>query len=81
MRELEKKLKGFKFVPALSEPQNGDNWNGEKGLITQVLDRNLASGDSVEAYLCGSPGMIDASIKVLNAKGIPNERIFFDKFA
>jgi Na+-transporting NADH:ubiquinone oxidoreductase subunit F len=81
MRELEKKLKGFTFVPALSEPQNGDNWKGETGLITQVLDRHLASGDSMEAYLCGSPGMIDASIKVLNTKGIPNERIFYDKFA
>jgi Na+-transporting NADH:ubiquinone oxidoreductase subunit F len=81
MRELERKLRNFTFVPALSEPQNGDNWKGEKGLITQVLDRHLASGDSMEAYLCGSPGMIDASIKVLNEKGIPNDRIFFDKFA
>jgi Na+-transporting NADH:ubiquinone oxidoreductase subunit F len=34
-----------------------------------------------EAYLCGSPGMIDASIKVLNELGVTNDRVFFDKFA
>jgi Na+-transporting NADH:ubiquinone oxidoreductase subunit F len=33
------------------------------------------------AYLCGSPGMIDASIKVFKAKGLPDELIFYDKFA
>jgi len=81
MRELEKKLPGFRFVPALSDPLPEDNWSGEKGLITQVLDRNYSSLDHHEAYLCGSPGMIDASIKVLRSKGLPEELIFYDKFA
>ncbi|OHD21208.1 MAG: oxidoreductase [Spirochaetes bacterium GWB1_66_5] len=81
MRELEKKLPGFKFVPALSNPEPGDNWEGEKGLITEVLSRHFERLDHHEAYLCGSPGMIDASIKVFKAKGLPEELIFFDKFA
>jgi len=81
MKALEKKLSNFRFVPALSNPNPSDNWNGETGLITEVLDRNLASGDHIEAYLCGSPGMIDAAIKVLNKKGISNDRISYDKFA
>jgi Na+-transporting NADH:ubiquinone oxidoreductase subunit F len=83
MRELEKKLPRFSFVPALSEPQPEDNWEGETGLITDVLDRHLksGSGDNVEAYLCGSPGMIDAAITVLTKKGIPEELIYYDKFA
>ena len=72
---------GFKFVPALSNPEPGDNWTGEKGLITEVLDRHFQRLDHHEAYLCGSPGMIDASIKVFKAKGLPEELIFFDKFA
>ena len=81
MRELEKKLPGFKFVPALSNPEPGDNWEGEKGLITEVLSRHFERLDHHEAYLCGSPGMIDASIKVFKAKGLPDELIFYDKFA
>jgi Na+-transporting NADH:ubiquinone oxidoreductase subunit F len=81
MRELERSLKNFAFVPALSEPAENDHWKGETGLITEILDRHLDTGKGIEAYLCGSPGMIDASIKVLNQKGIPEEHIYYDKFA
>jgi Na+-transporting NADH:ubiquinone oxidoreductase subunit F len=81
MRELERKLTGFKFVPALSNPEPGDDWKGDKGLITEVLDRHFDKLDHHEAYLCGSPGMIDASIKVFRSKGLPEELIFYDKFA
>jgi Na+-transporting NADH:ubiquinone oxidoreductase subunit F len=81
MHELEKKLPNFRYVPALSNPLPEDKWEGEVGLITEVLDRNLGSLNNHEAYLCGSPGMIDASVKVLTSKGIPGELIYYDKFA
>jgi len=78
-RDLEKALPRFRFVPALSGAEN-DGWSGEKGLITQVVERHLKNGAGKEGYLCGSSGMIDASVKVLKAKGIPEDRIFYDKF-
>jgi Na+-transporting NADH:ubiquinone oxidoreductase subunit F len=81
MKELEKKLPNFKFIPALSEPLPEDNWKGETGLITDVLDRHIDTGDNTEAYLCGSPGMIDAAVSVLKKKGIPEEKVYYDKFA
>jgi Na+-transporting NADH:ubiquinone oxidoreductase subunit F len=81
MRELEKRLPRFSFVPALSAPAEEDKWSGESGLITEVLDRHLKDGNHLEAYLCGSPGMIDASVGVLTKKGLPEELIFYDKFA
>ena len=81
LRALEKELNWFRFVPALSSPAEGDDWDGETGLITEVVDRGVGGGEGKEGYLCGSPGMIDAAIKALNAKGITEERIFFDKFA
>ncbi len=81
MRELEKQLPNFTFVPALSAPTEEDNWKGETGLITEVLDRHLRSGENIEAYLCGSPGMIDASVGVLTKNGIQEELIYYDKFA
>jgi Na+-transporting NADH:ubiquinone oxidoreductase subunit F len=81
MRGLERRLPAFRFVPALSNPQPGDDWKGETGLITDVLARGYAAMDNHEAYLCGSPGMIDACIKVLRSKGMPQELIFYDKFA
>jgi Na+-transporting NADH:ubiquinone oxidoreductase subunit F len=81
MKELEKKLPRFKYIPALSAPKDEDEWKGDQGLITQVLDRYLESGDNVEAYLCGSPGMIDACRAVLAKKGVPEDLIYYDKFA
>lgn len=80
MKELEKKLYNFTFAPALSGPQPDENWKGETGLITEVLDRHLKSGENVEAYLCGSPGMIDATKGVLTGRGVPEELIYYDKF-
>ncbi|HUT34962.1 MAG TPA: FAD-binding oxidoreductase [Planctomycetota bacterium] len=77
--DLEKAMPGFRFVPALSGAEN-DGWTGEKGLITQVVERHLKDGSGKEGYLCGSSGMIDASVKILKAKGIPEDRIFYDKF-
>ena len=80
MKQLESKLAGFTFVPALSEPSPEDNWEGQIGLITEVVKRNILDGSNSDAYLCGSPGMIDACIKVLQELGVPQERIYYDKF-
>jgi Na+-transporting NADH:ubiquinone oxidoreductase subunit F len=85
MREIERKWPRFHFVAALSEPLPEDGWQGEVGLITDVLGRYLETridrGAAREGYLCGSPGMIDACIKVMQEHGITDDRIYYDKFA
>jgi len=81
MKDFQSKLPDFQFIPALSEPGPGDDWSGEQGLITDVVDRCLETVDNTEAYLCGSPLMIDACIEVLKNKGMPGELIYYDKFA
>jgi len=70
----------FRFIPALSKPAPEDDWKGEVGLITDVVKRNIDDGSKMEGYLCGSPGMIKACINVLNAMGITEDKIFYDKF-
>ena len=77
---IEKEFPNFKYVPALSDPQPEDNWTGETGLITEVLDRMTGDLSDTEAYLCGSPGMINACINVLDNHELPSEQCFFDKF-
>jgi len=39
MHQLQKELPSFEFIPALSEPSAESHWDGETGLITEVLDR------------------------------------------
>ena len=37
---LEERLPNFRYVPALSEPAADDDWDGEVGLITDVVQRH-----------------------------------------
>ena len=66
------------FVPALSEDSNG--WKGESGLITDVVDRLEGDVTEVDAYVCGPPPMVEATIALLEAKGVPEAHIYYDKF-
>lgn len=70
----------FEFIPALSRAAPEETAH-ETGLITDVVARHYEQFDQHEGYLCGSPGMIDACVKVLTGKGMPEERIFYDKFS
>ncbi len=81
LRALERDMPSFRFIPALSEPAPEDAWTGETGLITQVVDRHIADASAMEAYLCGSPLMIDACVELLKRKGMPDNSIFYDKFS
>lgn len=81
MQRLESEIPNFHFIPALSAPVEADQWQGETGLITEVVDRHVSDASQSEAYLCGSPLMIDACIKVLRANGMPQEHIYYDKFS
>jgi propane monooxygenase reductase component len=81
--ELERigsELHDFTFVPALSEAGDADGWTGETGLITDVVDRLEDGLEEVDAYLCGPPPMVDAAIALLEAKGVPEAHVYFDKF-
>jgi Na+-transporting NADH:ubiquinone oxidoreductase subunit F len=78
--KLSEEYPNFQYIPALSEPLPEDNWDGEVGLITDVVDRYCKDLKDAEAYLCGSPGMIDACIKVLEKNNIQQENVYYDKF-
>jgi Na+-transporting NADH:ubiquinone oxidoreductase subunit F len=80
LHELEKQLPNFKFVPSLSRPRPEDNWTGEKGRVTDLIEHYLKEASNLEAYLCGSPIMIDGVVSQLREKGVPDEHIYYDKF-
>ncbi|MBN2544504.1 MAG: 2Fe-2S iron-sulfur cluster binding domain-containing protein [Spirochaetes bacterium] len=83
-RSYEKILPNFHYVPMISESESGDRWKGEKGMITTVMDKFLKTkidkNAPREGYLCGSPGMIDACVKIMKDNGIKEENIYYDKF-
>ncbi len=81
MKEFEDKVPDFTYVPCIAAEEPDDVWEGERGLVTHVLDRHVESCAEQEVYLCGSPAMIDAVIELLGEKGLTPERTFYDKFA
>jgi propane monooxygenase reductase subunit len=76
LKGLETMLPGFRFVPALSD----SDWEGETGLITDVVERSEQGLDGVDAYLCGPPPMVDAAQEMLMRLGVDEARIHYDKF-
>lgn len=81
MRSFEQTLFDFRFIPSVTAIPPGEKWEGEDGLITEVVARHLEEKFQGEVYLCGSPAMIDACLNVLHEKKVAEDHIFYDKFA
>ena len=78
---FEQQAPWFRFIPVLSDEPANSAWTGERGLVTDAVGRHLPDLSGQEAYLCGSPGMIDAAMAILTARGMPADRVFYDKFS
>jgi len=80
LRELERTLPDFRYVPALSEAAGDDGWAGETGLITDVVKRHAKDLTGAHAYVCGPPPMVEAALPLLASLGVEEKRIYYDKF-
>jgi propane monooxygenase reductase subunit len=80
LERLGRELPELRFVAALSEADASNGWEGETGLITDVVDRLEAELSDVDAYLCGPPPMVDAAIALLERRGCPESHVYYDKF-
>jgi propane monooxygenase reductase subunit len=79
LKALEERLPQFRFVPALSESPT-DEWDGESGLITDVVRRLEPDLSGADAYVCGPPPMVEAAIPLLERLGVATKHIYYDKF-
>jgi propane monooxygenase reductase component len=80
LRALQEVLPGFRYVPALSEPAEDAEWDGEVGLITDVVRRHEPDLAGADAYVCGPPPMVEAAIPLLEGLGVVTKHIYYDKF-
>ena len=80
LRALEQSLPSFSYVPALSEPDAGDDWDGEVGLITEVVMKYESDLSAADAYVCGPLPMVEAAMATLSALGADDKHIYYDKF-
>ena len=84
-KKIQDEFPNFKYHVALSDPQDGDEWDGYTGFIHQVLlDNYLDKHDDpteIEYYMCGPPMMVEAAEDMLYDLGVDPEMIAFDKFS
>lgn len=80
-RELEAQHDNLRYVPVLSQAEEGDGWTGETGYVHEAAKR-LFDGkfSGHQAYLCGPPAMIDAAITALMQGRLFERDIFMEKF-
>jgi len=72
---------GSKFVPTLDGIAADDSWTGERGTVTQAIQRSVQEeAHRHDAYLCGAPPMCDAVSRLLLAKGLSDTSLFMDRF-
>jgi propane monooxygenase reductase component len=80
LHQLEQTLPSFRYIPALSEAEGDAEWDGERGLITEVVKRHASDLSGAHAYVCGPPPMVEAAVPLLERLGVAEKRIYFDKF-
>ena len=84
MKEFEKELPNFTFVPIVAQPGEDLKWQGKTGNMIEVAAdylKKMPEPQTSEGYLCGSPGMINAAVAMLTDLDIPREHHYYDKFA
>ncbi|WP_047497217.1 NADH:ubiquinone reductase (Na(+)-transporting) subunit F [Terriglobus sp. TAA 43] len=83
-RKLEEEHPNFTFQPALSALMEGEQWDGHRGFIHDVVREQLLQSHvnpaAAEYYLCGPPMMMKATTRMLSEFGVPATQITFDEF-
>ena len=77
---LAESLPNFSYVPALSEADGSEPWEGEVGFVTEVVKKYETDLSAADCYVCGPPPMVEAAMVVLEALGAPEKNIYYDKF-
>ncbi len=70
----------LKFTAVLSEPEEGDNWEGETGWVHEAVMRAYPDMSGHEVYMSGPPPMIFAAKDAFHECGLPEDRVYSDAF-
>lgn len=70
----------IRYTPVLSDPEPGDEWNGARGLVHEVLLAEYPALSPFDVYMSGPPAMIDAARHAFLQHGLPEDRLYYDSF-
>jgi NAD(P)H-flavin reductase/hemoglobin-like flavoprotein len=69
----------YPWLSVVTVASDDTRWRGPQGLVGDYV---VGSGEwsGHETYVCGSPAMVEATIKKLLAHGVPEKRVRFDEY-
>ncbi len=71
----------IRYIPVLSEPENGDGWTGRTGLVHLAAMQDFPDLSAHQAYVCGAPAMVAAARRdFVGQCGLPEQEFFADAF-
>ena len=71
----------FRFVPVLSDPAPGDDWQGRKGLVHEAILADYPDLAGHRIYACGSVKMVEAAQPAFAKQGLSPDDCFSDAFS
>ncbi len=80
LKDMEKDLLTFTYIPTLSREAEDSSWEGERGRVTDLIKKRIPENAPLEVYICGNADMVESCLALLKEKGIPESQIYFDKF-
>ena len=69
---------GFSWEAIVRNPS--PDWKGRAGLVTDLLEGSELHGGEIDIYLCGPSMMVDATRDWLQAHGLGNANLYYEKF-
>jgi len=78
-KDLEAMTEKYSWLTVVIAVSDDIRWKGQRGLIGNVA---AAAGDwsTHDVFVCGSPPMVESTIKRLISSGVPEEQIKFEEF-
>jgi len=68
----------FKFVPVLSEPEEG--WEGRSGFVHEAVLADIPNLADYDIYMAGPPIMVQSARDAFREKGVPDAQMHYDSF-
>lgn len=74
--------KNLKIIHAITDENNLENWNGEKGYINEGMVRKyITNVNNATFYICGPGAMVDALKSTLQTMNIAEDHIHHELFS
>lgn len=70
----------FQYTPVLSEPAEGEQWEGATGWVHETLLDLYPNVKDFDVYMSGPPAMVTVARDAFLGAGLPENRLFSDAF-